>query len=443
MRVTTMEERIRIGKLSQKGFTDREIARQFGLSMFTIRKWRRRGKGADRQRLVSRMGRPVRGALSSYPKEIVEVLSRWRQDHPGWGPKTLRTELALDERFLGKQHPSRSSIARWLKESQRVRLYEKHSQLPRADTTSAQSCHAEWELDAKGYQQVPDLGLVSLININDTFSRVRLISHPCWLGQKRIERYPATEDYQQALRLAFCAWGLPDQLATDHDRIFYDETSKSPFPTRFHLWLLSLGIQLKFGRLRVPEDQAITERSHQIWDQQVLEGSHFESVQQLRQALHQRQLFLNEHLPCASLHEQPPLLAYPQARLPKRPYRPEYETDLMDLQPVYTYLSQGQWFRKVSAVGSISIGRHIYHLGYDWRPDQYVDVTFQPEELAYVCRTGSGKEKHFPAARLTKAELIGELLPFQLPAFQLALPFSWHDWRALLYTELPTPDTTL
>jgi len=144
------------------------------------------------------MGRPIRGTLSSYPKEIVEVLSSWRQDYPGWGPKTLRNELALDERFLT------------------------------AETTSVQSCHAEWEMDAKGYQQVPDLGLVSLININDTFSRVRLISHPCWLGQKRIERYPSTEDYQQALRLAFCAWGLPDQLATDHDRIFYDETSKSP-----------------------------------------------------------------------------------------------------------------------------------------------------------------------------------------------------------------------
>lgn len=81
-------------------------------------------------------------------------------------------------------------------------------------------------------------------------------------------------------------------------------------------------------------------------------------------------------------------------------------------------------------------------LGYDWRPDRYVDVTFQAEELAYVCRTASGKEKHFPAAGLTKAELIGELLPFQLPAFQLALPFSWNDWRALLYAEMPTPDTT-
>lgn len=50
MRVTTMEERIRIGKLSQKGFTDREIAGQVGLSIFTIRKWLRRGKGHERKK---------------------------------------------------------------------------------------------------------------------------------------------------------------------------------------------------------------------------------------------------------------------------------------------------------------------------------------------------------------------------------------------------------
>jgi len=86
----------------------------------------------NEKRLGSRMGRPIRGTLSSYPKEIVEVLSSWRQVYPGWSPKTLRIELALDERFLEKQLPSRSTIARWLKECQRVRLYEKHTQLPTA-----------------------------------------------------------------------------------------------------------------------------------------------------------------------------------------------------------------------------------------------------------------------------------------------------------------------
>lgn len=198
MRVTVFEERVQIGKLSKAGLTDRQIARQLGLSICTIRTWRRRQKrGKEGQ--VSQMGRPIRGALSTFPKNLMAGLGMWRKQHPGWGPKTLRTELALDHRFVGKRLPSRSSIARRLKESGQVRLYEKHTQLPSDETVpSVRACHAEWELDAKGYQRVPSVGLVSLIDINDTFSHVRLISHPGWLGRKRIQRFPSTEDYHGA-----------------------------------------------------------------------------------------------------------------------------------------------------------------------------------------------------------------------------------------------------
>lgn len=79
------------------------------------------------------------------------------------------------------------------------------------------------------------------------------------------------------MRLAFTEWGLPDRLATDHDRIFYDETTKSSFPARFHLWLLALGVTLQFGRMGRPTDQGMTERSRQTWANQVLEGTVFES----------------------------------------------------------------------------------------------------------------------------------------------------------------------
>jgi len=437
MGASSYPERMKIEQLSKKGLTDRQIAEQLGLSIPTIRKWRRKliqgGKGA----VLSHMGRPKQGALSSYPGELVEQLKRWCKQHPGWGAKTLRTELSLSEAFANQPLPSRAALARWLKAEGEVRLYEKHSQLPQTAASSAKVCHEEWEMDARGYSRVLNLGLVSLIDINDVFSRVKVLSYPCWVGQKRIERSPNTADYQLALRLAFTEWGLPDRLATDHDRIFFDETSKSPFPTRFHLWLLALGVDLAFGRMGRPTDQGQTERSHQTWASQVLEGSVFECFQSLWQALEQRKIFLNEHLPCASLADTPPLQAYPQARAPRRTYRPEWEADLLDLSRVHAFLMQGHWFRKVSAVGSISIGRCIYHLGYDWRPDGYAELTFDPLAIEFVCRTPSGKEKRFPLPWLTKAELMGELFQFQHIPFQFALPFSHNEWRALFYQQVP------
>lgn len=444
MGATSYPDRLKIEKLSKKGLTDRQISAQLGLSIPTIRKWRRKLKRSGKETVISRMGRPKRGPLSTYPQEMGEQLRRWCEQHPGWGAKTLRTELSLSEAFREQPLPSRATLARWLKQQGEVRLYEKHSQLCQTPTPSAQASHEEWEMDARGYSRIPNLGLVSLIDINDVFSRVKVVSFPCWLGEKRIERFPSTQDYQLALRLAFTQWGLPDRLATDHDRVFYDETSKSPFPTRFHLWLLALGVELQFGRMSRPTDQAITERSHQTWDSQVLEGAVFERYCALWQSLEKRKVFLNEHLPCASLGDTPPLQANPQAYLPRRAYRPEWEADLLDLNRVYTYLAKGQWFRKVSATGAISIGRQIYHLGFDWRPAGYAELSFEPDACEFVCQIPSGKQKRLPVTWLTKQELMGELYQFQQIPFQFALPFSSSEWRALFYEHVPAKgDTTL
>jgi hypothetical protein len=184
----------------------------------------------------------------------------------------------------------------------------------------------------------------------------------------------------------------------------YDEPSKSPFPTRFHLWLIALRIELTYGRIHTPKDQAVTERSYQTWDRQVLQGNHFEGYLQLWKALGQRQVFLNQFLPCASLGNQPPLPAHPEARSPRSLYRPEWEIDLLDLENVYAYLAQGQWFRKVSALGAISIGRHIYHLGYSWRSDDYLELTFDPVKKCFVCSAPSGTYTHLSADWLSPTE---------------------------------------
>jgi transposase len=444
MGATSYPERLKIDALCKRGLTDRQIAEQIGFSIFTVRKWRRKFEAEGKAGLLSHMGRPKRGALSSYPVGMRGQLKTWCKQHPGWGAKTLQTELSLSETFCSQRLPSRATLARWLKEQGEVRLYEKHSHLPATPACRPQACHEEWELDARSYSRVPHLGLITLIDLNDVFSRVKVLSYPCWVGQKRIQRYPSTQDYQLALRLAFTEWGLPNRLATDHDRIFYDETSKSPFPTRFHLWLLALGIELQFGRMGRPTDQGVTERSHQTWDSQVLEGAVFECYQSLWRTLELRKLFLNEHLPCASLQDTPPLKAHPEALTPRRPYRPEWEAELLDLNPVHAYLAKGQWLRKVSSLGAISIGRQIYHLGYHWRPDVYVELTFDPDACEFICRAPSGKETHLSAAWLTKQELMGELFQFQQIPFQFALPFTSDEWRALLYEQLPARgDTTL
>jgi transposase InsO family protein len=351
--------------------------------------------------------------------------------HPGEAVHYAHTVLLPVLVQPDQRLPSTASITRWLRQEGLTRRYERHQPLPNTGPPpGVTACHEEWEMDARGYETIPGVGVVALIDINDVGSRVKIASYPCWLGAERASRHPTTEDYQLVLRLAFSAWGLPDRLAVDHDSVFYDNKSKSPFPTRLHLWLIALGVDLTFGRFGRPTDQAITERSHQTWDRQALQGQTFVSHEALVQALTQRRHFLNTHLPCASLDGQPPLVAHPEARLPRRRYRPEWEAENLDMGTVYAYLAQGRWFRKASNIGAVSLGGTVYYLAHAWRRAEVI-ITFDPEDQHLVFRTAGQEDKRLPMHNLSSQALVGELgACHNLAHFQLALPLTWQAWRA-------------
>lgn len=424
---TSLQERAAIRTMAHMGMQDPEIAQRMRLSRFTVRKWRRRAQ--KNQGLDSKMGRPVVGALGSFPMAMKQQLGDWRTAHPGWGAKTLLAELHCSPSFAGQTLPSRATIGRWLKEAGLTRTYQKHSRLP-AVPRSGEACHEEWEMDGRGMERVQGLGWVSLVNVNDVYSRIKIISYPCAPGATCRSRRPTTEDYQLLLRLAFTEWGLPDRLAVDHDSVFYDNRNPSPFPTRFHLWLLALGIQLSFGRVGRPTDQGMTERSHQLWFQQVLQGQSFVSQAELFQSLQTRRIFLNKDLPCATLGEVPPLVACPEARTPRRCYRPDLEPSLLCLDRVFAYLANKTWFRRVSEVGSFKLAQMLYFLGSKWKRKQ-IEISFDPDTHMMICRSND-MEKHLPFNSLSISFLMGELDPLvQHDNLQLALPFSVPDLRIL------------
>lgn len=436
MRTTNLEERVTILTLAEAGHSDRDIAERLGWKLSTVRKWRRRGQARGRDGLASQMGRPATGALSTFPPMVLEKLGAWREAHPGWGPLTLRVELESDTSVQDQWMPARSSIARWLKQKGHTRPYERHQALPQPAAVSAQACHQEWEMDARGYEKIPDVGVVTLINLKDRFSKIRLLSYPCWLGDHRASRHPDTGDYQLVFRLAASEWGLPDRLAVDRDSVFYDNLSKSPFPTRFHLWLRALDVDMMLGPAHQPTKRGAVERSHQTWQQQVLEGQTFEDWHALWYALRHRREFLNERLPCSTLGDVPPLVAHPQARTPRRFYRPECESELLDLSEVYAYLGQGRWFRKGSNVGAVSLGGKVYVLGSQWARKE-VEITFNVTDRCLHFYALDGQhDKRLPIKGLTKTDLMGELGPLaRMDHFQLVLPFTWHDQRVIRLCE--------
>jgi transposase len=427
-RTTTLAERVEIGERWEAGQKDPEIAEAMGLRVSTVRKWRRKYKKEGRAGLTSRMGRPPTGALGQFPREIRDNIREMRKEHPGWGPLTIRTELADMPHFAGLKLPSRPRIAAFLNQEGLTRKYERHSELPQAQAVDPRRAHEEWEMDAQGVVNVSGLGSVSIINISDLFSRVKVDSFPCLNTS-----HPSTQDYQLVLRRAFLNYGLPERMSLDHDSVFYDNASASPFPSMIHLWLIALGIDVRFIEKRPPAEHSVIERGHQTVAQQAIAGQTFADGAALQASLSERLDFLNTRFPSRSLNGHAPLAAHPEAQTSGRPYRLEWEEAMLDMQRVYEYLAQARWFRRTSSPGQFSLGAHRYGLGKDLA-NQTLEITFDAETHELICLPEDGREEiRLPIHGLTKSALMGELSPLiAQPAYQLTLPFSPSSWRELM-----------
>jgi len=427
--VTVLDQRVALWELAQQGQTDGQIAQQLGLSRGVVRKWRRRAQRLGRAGLGSHLGRPARGALSQWPPELGETVRQLRRDHPGWGPLTLKAELARQPQLLCHL-PSRARLAAFLKAEGFTRRYERHTHLPQPVSGPAPAAHAEWQMDAQGVQLVAGVGRVTVINIGDPYSRLLTDSLGC--PHTIIAN---TADYQLALRRAFLRFGRPEGLSLDHDRCFYDTTCASPYPLRLHLWLLALGVQVRFIDLRRPTQHGFIENEHQIVTHQALTGQTFASPDALQPALDQRRAFLNGAYPNRALGGQAPLQAQPTADYSGRPYATEQEAALLDPQRVYAYLAPQRWFRRTTDRGQFELGGYRYGLGSAWR-EQTVQLTLDPQTLEWVCQSQDGQQlRRVPAQGLSPADWMGELQPDQLPTYQLAFPWSLPACRFALLCE--------
>jgi transposase InsO family protein len=352
--------------------------------------------------------------VSTFPKEVKEAILHLRKLHPGWGPATLLVALKMDAYWCDRPLPSRAQIAKLLKQAGLTRRYQPHHDLIQPPRTQLTSPHQEWQMDAQGIMRVEGVGKVSLISIVDVVSRLKAESYPSLETTN-----PALSDYQLSLRRAFLTYGLPETLTLDHGTVFYDNTTPSPFPTRLHVWLLALGIQVRFTRKRCPTDHAIIERIHQTMTAQALLGQTYASHADLWAGLDERRAVLNQHLPSRALAHKAPLEAYPHAKHSGRMYRPEWEENLLSLERVWTYLRACRWFRRIRTNGFFCLGGYSYYLGKQVT-HLGVAVRFDAESLAFHCQLeGSEEIVEVPTQGLSKADLMGELAAMQsLPTYQ-------------------------
>lgn len=204
-----------------------------------------------------------------------------------------------------------------------------------------------------------------------------------------------------------------------------------------HLWLLGLGVDVGFTRVRRPTDHGQVERLHQTMTLQALLGQSWPDPTALWAGLDARRTMLNGHIPCRVLGGRAPLEAYPQASHTGRFYRPAWEVEMFDVNRVYTYLGSCRFFRRVAQNGSVALGGTYYYINSKYR-GRAIEVTFDAERALFRGQVAGITELVDIIPRgLSKEALMGEASAIAaLPVYQLTLPFTHEAQRVMDYIPL-------
>lgn len=323
----------------------------------------------------AKIGRPASGFGSTFDKEVMGRVKSHKGVKRGWGPSTIWYELLHVDNISKGRLPSQSTIGRYLRQEGLSRRNEKNHPLDggRAPEKAVEP-HDCWQIDDMGAVVHPGVGQVILLNAKDERSSIYLCCQAKAVAHCR--SHLCTDDYICALRKAFAAYGLPKRIQADHGNIFYENNSKSPFPTRFNLWLAGLGVEMVWSRAYRPTDQAKVERAHQTVHNQIRRTDGYADMVELQQAVDERIHMLNNVLPC-STYGAPPVVAFPNAKHSGKHYTADGERAFFSIQKVYDHLGTMVWYRKVSTCKTISLGGQVYYMS-KAKAKSALNITFDP-----------------------------------------------------------------
>lgn len=366
------------------------------------------------------MGRPHSGTGNCFAIELLDAIKKYRIEHRGWGAKTILAEIIVSQRFINHKLPSIPTIANYLRDAGLVKPYEPNRPLANVGLHRLRRPHQQWQIDDMGPELYEGVGYIGMINVKDIFSKVYVQTFPVSLEHTRC--HPNIRDYQSALRLSFIEFGLPEGIQADHGSNFYENKSKSPFPTTLHLWLIALGITFCWSRVHCPTDQGSVERSHRTTYNQIQRTKTFKNWQQLKAYTDERRNRLNYHIACDTI-KVPPLVAFPNAVHSNKYFNPLTEYKMIDLQKVYLFLAQGEWFRKVSSAKTVSLAGQVYYLN-DTSPNEQVRIKFDVVSQNLFFHNVNERIIKIPIKGISIEKLMGyPISQIVCPNVQLSIPF--------------------
>jgi transposase InsO family protein len=243
------EQRVRfVMQASQEPGNLAGVCREFGISRPTGYLWLRRYQAQGAAGLSEQSRRP-RHVPERTPAAMEEQIVEMRRQRPDWGARKL--QVLLGQR--GVKMPV-VTIHRVLLRRGMVREQDRHR--PAGQRFERAEPNQLWQMDfksPKGWNHA-----VGPLSVLDDCSRYAVLLHGTWSTR--------AEAVREQLESAFQSCGMPAEMLMDHGIPWWNGQGPRGW-TRLTVWLMKLGVELRFSGVRHPQTQGKVERFHGTLEQ--------------------------------------------------------------------------------------------------------------------------------------------------------------------------------
>lgn len=331
-----------------------EVAVRFGVTRQSVHRWLKSYAGRGLAGLVD--GSTVPGSCPHQMAPEVEArIVEMRQEHPGWGPRTIGHWLAREG---VDPVPGRSSIHRCLVRQGLITPQarkRKKADYKRWERTRSMEL---WQMDIVGGVRLVNGSEVKVVTGVDDHSRFCISA----LIVARATARPTCE----ALALAMRRYGVPAQILTDNGKVFTGRFGPGTGEVLFDRICRENGIKHLLTAPRSPTTTGKVERFHRTLRQEFLTGRVFDSIEQAQAELDVWVEHYNHQRPHQGIGMVPPFERFRLAQVEPAPI------ELEDAAPDTTE-SALVARRRVSSNGRISFAS-TYYLAGVWLAGETVEV---------------------------------------------------------------------
>jgi transposase InsO family protein len=241
------------------------VAENFGVSRQSLHSWLVRYEADGLAGLADRSHRPA-GCPHQMPAAVEAQLLELRRQHPHWGARRLRHELA---RAGWEPVPSLSGIARALRRSGLIEPGARRRRSERFRRWERGTPNELWQLDVVGGVATVDGATFKAVTGIDDHSRFCVIAA---LMPRENARAVAA-----AFAAAMRAHGVPQQVLTDNGKVFTGRFHARPVEVLFDRICRENGIEHLLTAPRSPTTTGKIERFHRSLRAEFLTGRVFAS----------------------------------------------------------------------------------------------------------------------------------------------------------------------